>query len=216
MKFSQKSFVILGVLIVLIIITIGFAIDFKGYLGNILSEIAGLIISILVALLLVDRFTEIQREKRWHKVHNLTHRSISHHLSNVLLELFNYFPMPDHYSADTILVYRDQPDIKPTEAVNNLIGQIKILQQQGKLNNERAAEYFSSIKWYINQIQHDLMPRVIQSSDNQELIDVLIDFDDAAQELQSKIIAYKRFTKQEALPDIIPLLESINEIYKYI
>jgi hypothetical protein len=216
MKINQKHFVILCVLLVLIIIVTGLTIDFKGYLGNILAEIAGLIISILVALLLVDRFTEIQRKKRWQKVRNLTHRSISHHLSNILLELFNHFPLPDHSVANTILICRDQPDTKPTEAVNNLIKQINTLQQQGKTTSEIIIEYFNSTKWDISQIRHDLIPRVIQSSDNQDLIDALVAFDDIVQDLQNAIILHKRFAKQEALPDIISLLENILEIYQHL
>jgi len=215
-KFSQKYFIILCALLALIIIVTGLTIDFKGYLGNILAEIAGLIFSILVALLLIDRFSEIQRKKRWHKVRDLTHRSISHHLSNILLELFNHFPLSDHSSANAILVCRNQPDAKPIEAVNNLIMQIKTLQQQGKINSEIMIEYFNSAKWDISQIRHDLIPRVIQSSDNQDLIDALVAFDDIVQDLQNTIIVHKRFAKQEALPDIIQLLESINEIYKYL
>jgi len=216
MKINQKSLLVFGILIALIIMTIGFSIDFKGYLGNILAEIAGLIIGILVAFSLVDRFTEIQTKKRWGKVRKITHRSISHHLSNILLELFNHFPIPNHNIIDKILACREQPEINPIDVLTDLIEQINILFKERKINIEQIVQYFSAIKWDINQIQHDLIPRVIQSSDNQNLIDTLVEFDDIVQDLQNTIILHKRFAKQEALPDVVPLLETINEIYKYL
>ena len=216
MKFNRKSILIFGALIAAIIMTIGFLIDFKGYLGNILAEIAGLIIGILIAFSLLDRFTELQAKKRWEKVRELTHRSISHHLNNILLELFNHFPLSDHSSASTILVCRDQPDTKPTEAVNNLISQINALSQQGKINVEQITQYFSAVKWNINLILHDLMPRVIESSDNQNLIDTLVEFDDIVQDLQNILIIHKRLAQQDVLPDIVPLLENIHKIYRYL
>lgn len=216
MKFTQKSFLIFGIIIAVIIITIGLLIDFKGYLGNILAEIAGLIISILVAFSLVDRFTEIQTKKRWGKVRKLTHRAIAHHLNSMLLELFNHFPIPNQNIINEILVCRDKPETKPIDVLTDLIEQINDLCKQGKINIQITTEYFNTIKLDISQIRHDLMPRVMQSSDNQDLINALVEFDDTIQDLQNALIVHRRFAKQEILPDIIPLLKNIREIYQHL
>jgi hypothetical protein len=216
MKLSQRSLFVFGILIASIIITIGLLIDFKGYLGNILSEIAGMIIGVLVALSLVDRFIDMQTKKRWEKVRFLTHRSISHHLNNILLELLNHFPIPNHNIINTILACRDKPETKPIEMLTDLIEQVNGLIKQGKIDIEQINQYFSTVKWDINQIRQDLMPRVIQSSDNQDLIDILVEFDDTVQDLQNSLIIHKRLPQPDVSPNIVPLLENIREIYQHL
>lgn len=212
-RIFQKTFILIFALLALIFIIVGFSVDKKGYTSNILAEIAGLFISVVVAILLVERFTEGQRKKRWERVRKLTHRSISHHLSNILLELFNHFPMPDHSPITAILDSRDQPNSNTIDAINNIIEQMKNSLQQGKVIAESSVEYFNAIKWDISQIRHDLMPRVIQSSEDQNLIDGLVELNDTIQDLQSTIIMRKR---QNIFPNIIPVLEKIRDVYKYL
>ncbi|MEO0100848.1 MAG: hypothetical protein ABIK84_00410 [candidate division WOR-3 bacterium] len=51
---NNGKFSILGsIFLVLIILLVGFSIDGKGYLSNILAEMAGFIFSVLVALFLI-------------------------------------------------------------------------------------------------------------------------------------------------------------------
>lgn len=210
MKFSQKYFVILCALLALIIIVTGLTIDFKGYLGNILAEIAGIFLGAIVVLLLVDRHTEYQQRKRWRKVRQLTHQVIASHLNNIIIEAFNHFPIKDHKPITAILDSRRRPSLDTLTAVNDLIVQL----QQAKLSSESVIEYYTAIKWDINQIRQDLIPRVMQSSDDQDLINTLVDFDDTVQELQSKIIVYKKLIQQDISSNILILLEKEKKIYE--
>jgi hypothetical protein len=59
-----------------------------------------------------------------------------------------------------------------------------------------------------------LIPRVLQSSDDQDLIDALIEFDDTAQELQNAIILHKRLVTHSVFPNLIMLFEKVQAIYE--
>src|ERR687895_788742 len=47
---------------------LGFLLGLDGFLGNTLSEVAGVSLSVLVALALVDRFVRHQRQRAWARV----------------------------------------------------------------------------------------------------------------------------------------------------
>lgn len=211
---SLKFFILAFAILSLILVIVGFSYDTKGFVSNILAEITGLFLGIIIAILLVERLSESQQKKRWERVRKLTHRSISHHLNNIVLELFNHFPIENHNSLTVLLNSRDHLNSDTSSILNNLIAQINRLYGQNQVKFNMLIEYFNVIKWDISQIRHDLMPRVIQSSDNQELIDALVEFDDIAQELQSNIIIQKRSVTQGGLPNIISFLEKIRDIYQ--
>ncbi|MEO0091578.1 MAG: hypothetical protein ABIK61_02555 [candidate division WOR-3 bacterium] len=214
----MKNIILISISLILALIFIvsGFLFSSKDYAINILAELAGLFISIIVAILLVDRLTENQRRKRWARVRELTHRTIAHHLNNIILELFNHFPLPDYRAITTIVKSCDQPNPKIIDVLNTTIRWIKDLLERNKIPTSSAADYYNAIKWDVNQIRFDLIPRVMQSSDNQNLIDALVEFDDTMQDIQTAVVMQKQFKDTNILYHIIPLIETIQNIYKYL
>ncbi len=212
----MKNIILISISLILALIFIvsGFLFSTKDYAINILAELAGLFIGIIIVILLVDRLTEHQRRKRWAQVSESTHRTIGHHLNNIVLELFNHFSLCDHYAIAAIIKNRDQSSIQMVNALNNIIAQIKDLLQENKISNLSATDYYNAIKWDVNQIRFDLIPRVMQSSDNQNLIDALVEFDDTMQDIQTAVVMQKQFKDTNILYHIIPLIETIQNIYK--
>lgn len=212
MKIAQKSFVLTAVVIAIIIIVTGFIIDSKGYLSNILAELTGLIIGVLVALLLVDRLTEYQRAKRWEKVRKLTHQAIASHLTELMIEVFTYFPIQNQHIMSALIAGRIKPNSDMINAITDSINKLREIPSQEKSNSDTAVECYNTIKWNINQIRHELITRVLQSSDDQELIDALFEFDEIAQELQNAVIIHRKIKTYPVFTYIITLLEKAQAI----
>ncbi|MCX7785144.1 MAG: hypothetical protein N2201_02805 [candidate division WOR-3 bacterium] len=213
---KNSLFILVLIVLALVFIIIGFSLNVKDYAINILAEMAGLFIGVIVAVLLVDRLTENQRKRRWARVRELTHRTISHHLSNIILELFNHLPLSRCPEILAILENRDQPNLKVIDALNNITEQIKNLLQDNKILMQPVIDYYNTIKWDVNQIRLDLIPRVMQSSDDQDLINALVEFDDKIQDIQTAMITHKHHIDSNILARIVPLLETIQDIYKYL
>ncbi len=211
---KNSFFILILLVLALFFIVAGFLLNVRDYAINILAEMAGLFIGVIVAVVLVDRLTENQRRKRWARVRELTHRTISHHLVNIMLELFNHFPLTNHRITATLLTSRDHLEPKMIEALNNIINQIKDLLTANKITNQSAFDYYHAIKWDVNQIRFDLIPRVMQSSDNQNLIDTLVEFDDTIQDIQTALIMQNQISDSDIRSHIVPLLETIQNIYK--
>lgn len=211
---SLKTFILSLTTLALVLIISGFFYDTKGFVSNILAEITGLFLGIVVAILLVDRITENQRKKKWERVRQISHRTIAHHLNNIVLELFNHFPLTKNNSIITPLNNTDLSDNYQKPNLDNVIQQIKKLIELKQIQAESVRTYFNAIKWDIAQIRSDLMPRIIQSSDNQELIDALTEFDDLMQDLQSMLIIRREVIQPIFYLTFEQVLEKINDIYK--
>ncbi len=211
---SLKTFILLLTTLALLLIISGFFYDTQGFVSNILAEITGLFLGIVVAILLVDRITENQRKKKWERVRQISHRTIAHHLNNIVLELFNHFALTKDNSIITPLNNTDLSDTYQKPNLNKVIQQIKKLMALEQIQPESVRAYFNAIKWDIAQIRSDLMPRIIQSSDQQELIDALIEFDDLMQDLQSMLIIKRQIIQPTFYLTFEQVFEKINDIYK--
>lgn len=91
----------------------------------------------------------------------------------------------------------------------------KIQDYEGeKSPSEITVGFYESVKWDLDQIQLILTPRVIQSQAEQELIDVLIEFDQTRRDLHNGIIAHKLLCLQGAFPRLISLVEMSGKVYE--
>lgn len=214
---SGRNLLILLALITAMFILIGFFIDTKGFSGNLLAELAGNGIAILVGLLLIDRFLEYRRQKQWTKVRKLTIRAIAVHLCDIASTLHIYFPIGDHRSIGVILEGRNTPNRATATGFEALLEQLRELRNgisKDKSTSDVAVEFYEAVRWDLDQIQTILTPRVIRSSNDQRLIDAVIEFDDARRKLHSSIIGHKLAGTHSVFPDLLLLVQSSGRLYQ--
>ncbi|MFX0140274.1 MAG: hypothetical protein ACFFDN_41925 [Candidatus Hodarchaeota archaeon] len=185
-------------------------------MGNLLAETAGILISIIVALLIVDRYVEQQKEQQWAKVRKLTYEAIAAHLSDAITDMFIYFPVKDHRPMTPIIEGWDHPNPATVTGMTNLSSQLSQLPSavsREKSTSDLAVEYYEAVKWDFDQIRDVLTPRVVQSSNDQTLINALVEFDNARLKLNNAIIAHKRVVTHSVFPNVIELLEQAKTLY---
>lgn len=82
----------------------GFALDAKGFLGNLFAEVAGVLASALLALFLIDRLVAADRKARWKRVEEATTETLRSHIVRAALSLYVYLPAPRPVDADPFLM----------------------------------------------------------------------------------------------------------------
>jgi hypothetical protein len=208
-----------SVVVVVIASAVGLLIDVKGFLGNILSEIAGIFASIIIALLIVDRYIEYQKEQQWARVRNLTYAAIVGHLCDLATETLIYFPVKDHRLMTPIIEGRDRPNpatITAMAKLASLLRQLSSAISNEKSTSDLAVEFYRAVKWDLDQIQNVLTPRVMQSSTDQQIINALVEFDNARRKLHNAIIVHRKIVTHSAFPAVIELLEQTQALYSAI
>ena len=212
----RKWLIPLSTVIVVVVSAIGLTFNARGFLENLLSEAAGIFVSIIVALLIVDKYTEHQKEQQWARVRNLTYQALAAHLCDLTTEAFIYFPVSDHRPMTPIIEGRDHPNPATAPAIGDLLSQLRKLPSAvsaEKSTSDLSVEFYDVTKWDLDQIRDVLTPRVVQSSNDQQIIDALIEFDDARRKLHNAIIVHKRIVTHSVFPDTIALLEQVRSLY---
>lgn len=193
------------------ILILGFCVDSKGFLINILSGTVELLAGIIVGVFIVDKYTAYFQKIQWSKVRLLTYGSLSAHLCDIAVEMLMVFPIKDNRPMGPISDGRQKPNVNTLTALNDLANQLRSLSDgQDKYNistSNLAIHLYEAIKWDLDQIQDILIPRIVQSSGDLELIDNLVRFDNVRQSLHNAVLAHKKNSFGGAFPKVIELLD---------
>jgi len=225
-----KKFLILWILLAAISVLLGFAIyaeEFCGrdFLGNLLAEVAGSAVSILVGLFIIDRFIEYRREQQWARAQGFTLKAITIHLYEIAGGLFFHFQGLDFGAVEGLFEGHIKPFNPRTldcfekllEALPELPSRIYWPPREtgfDKSASDVAIEYYESVKWDLDQIRDVLTPRVMQSPADQVLIDLLLEFDDARRQLHHTIIVHKQTATGLVFSAVVSLVQAAKCLHQ--
>ena len=114
------------VALTIIVCIVGIIVDIKGFFGNFLAELSGVFISVVVALLIVDRYVKYQKEQEWAKVQNFTLRSIAVHLCEIVGAMFLHYPDIDYEMMTPIFEgHSKPPNPNVLKSFNSLIQELE-------------------------------------------------------------------------------------------
>lgn len=203
------------VILVFLIGFVGYCLDSQAFISNIISEIVGLLISIFFGLLVVDKYTSYYQAKQWYQVRNLTYKSIASHLCNMAIQALMQFPIKDNRPLRLLNDGRTIPNPDTVVAFNQLIGELKGLSRELNERNlsDITGNLYENIKWDLDQIQDVLTPRVVQSSSDQEFINLLIEFDNSRQLLHSSVVAHLKMNTNDSFFKLLETLDLCRSLY---
>lgn len=210
---------------------VGLAIDawaFQGkdFVGNLLAEVVGNAVSILVGLLIVDWFLEYRKKQQWTRVRDFTLRAITAHLYETAVALFLHFPGFDYNVIAPINEgNRDTPNSTTLAGFEKLSKELPNLpdlfvespqRRPDKSISDYAVDFYEDVKWDLDQIQAVLTPRVMlgPTADAQALVDALVEFDNARRNLHHSIIGHKLVLTGGVFEKACLLMESAERVYR--
>jgi hypothetical protein len=227
----EKWLVIISFILFVIFNTMGFLIDERIFVGHFLAELAGIWFGILVAMLIVDRF----KDQQWAKVRNLTYGAIAAHICDLAIYTYDYFPMlwdvemmmrdngrrsilervidgRDHPNSDTIDAMGELADLLEEPSILEWVDEENPMADR-KTIADIATDYYEGIEWEIDQIIDVLTPRVINSSNDQKIINAITELDKSGRNLHNAIRMHKRKPTHYVLPYVIALLQNAQKLY---
>lgn len=192
---------------------VGVRLDLNGFGVNVLASVFSIALGLLIGYLLVDRFADYVAERQWARTRLYTLQAIAAHLCDMASVVFT------HFSADSglkILEGRNCPNPATPSDFGGLVTELRGLPlsvSREKSTSDVAVEFYNEVRWDLDQIQTVLTPRVVQSSRNQALFDVLVEFDDARRNLHNAIIAHKLVVTHSVMPDVVHLMDVSGRLY---
>lgn len=215
---SERSFTYILILVILIINLLGIVLYGSSYFPNVIADLGGIFTGILITLVLVNKFNQNQRRKQWQKVKIFTFNSLIIYLQEFLNETFMNFNYPGMDVSPTT------PKWKDIDA--NSVDQLKIWINELDRNKEKIlyTDRLSDnvVEWYKNLendlflIRNVLFPRILEISEDNELINSLIDFDTVMMDLNINIKGYIACHHIDLFPVVIEALNKIPAVLKVI
>jgi hypothetical protein len=209
---------VVAFLVTAVSILVGFKVD-QPFLSNLLSELAGIGLGVIVGVYLVDAWIRQDRQVRWSKTRNYVLGSIASHLSDFSVDVLTYMPIKDHRPMSAIIDGRNQPNPSTISAIKEVSAQLRTVTNSPSPTKHRSdyvVELYENSRWDLDQIQRVLTPLVIQSEADQELIDILMSFDMARRDLHNDIISHKLIVTDAAFPALIKLMDMIADVYRIV
>lgn len=91
-RFGRR--ILIGTTITIIVCaSVGVSNDSEGFIGNLLAELTGNALAIVVGLIVLDNYSRHQKTMNWLRAHKITLDSIQQRLTSLFYTFINYFPV---------------------------------------------------------------------------------------------------------------------------
>lgn len=204
-------------------IAVGVALDAEGFAENLLAEVVGVVVSVLLAVSVVERLLESDRRARWRLVSEQTTRTLRSALVKASLPIYLALPSPKRHGADP----RTAEDAGVL--ADGLVELEKGLRASGE--NERVGgpkleDVLQETRPHLQLVFRDVMPRLLALGSNPELIQRLMAVETALQALDHRlwsvtsmaggIIGPGHLTHREAADELAGLVETFGAVVRYL
>jgi hypothetical protein len=201
---------------VIVAIAVGLVLDAAAFAGNLTAEFVGVVVSVAVALTLVERLLERERSRRWERVRTLTSRSIGREIHVIALAYYDAMP-PGSVPGDfTTSLHTRLPTPESTRCMREIADYARAhapalakprlaigwpFEPGGRLglgrsfDSSTSRELWGAVAPHIQHLQDVLTPRVIELADDPELAEHLASIESDAQHWLGWIEAYERWGK---------------------
>jgi hypothetical protein len=115
----------------------------------------------------------------------------------------------------SILEGRDKPSAETIEGLAALATMLRAVPNPGNNDlSDVASTYYEDNKWDLDQLCDNLLSRVIEYSDQQDLIDALIELDGVRRALYTSIIAHKQVLTGGVFVHMAGLVDASANVYR--
>ena len=208
-----RKLAVITIVIVLLSLIVGFSLDWKGFTVNLLAGVVGVFISFFIGIKILNKFLDAQRVQQWEKVRFLTYTAISNHLYDIIGEVAIYYEVP---FSPKVEGGRDEPNSFVAATILELCSSLQNLPGANSSDNtlsDIAVELYKNIQWDLDQLTNVILPRVIQATNDQEVIDALVGFDRAKQSLHNAVIVQKKISIGGIFQEVIVLVKQAQVAY---
>ncbi len=164
----------------------GFWLDAKGFAGNALAELAGMIASILVALLIVERLVAANQRRRWREVADGTLRTLENAIVQAALDVYLLLPAPRPPAADPFTMSQ-------ADHLADGLAMLSAAVARESSVGEDPPHVVQLLGPAVRTISEVIIPRLLQINGEPDLVRPLVDIERAMQTLDYDGRLFTRF-----------------------
>jgi len=193
----------------------GLRLDPRSMFVNLLAGLGCVALGVPIAIWVVDRYIQNATHARWARVDEMTHRAIATHLCDAMVQLLIDTPaLKDFRPMPLIQEGRDKPDARTIEGLSALTAMLRDVPNPGSNDlSDAAIEYYEISKWDLDQLCDNLLTRVIEYSDEHDVIDSLAELDSVRRALHTSIIGHKLAVTGGVFENLPTLVDACGKVY---
>lgn len=205
-RISLKTLAILALPAAAISLLIGFCLDRKGFAGNLLAEVVGVLASVLLAVFVVERAVEQDRAKRWGLVSAETTTTLRLTIVRAAHSIYLVLPAPRPPTADPYTIGLLVEGRLP-QTLHLLARQV----EDGHLVST-GLDVVGGLEDYMALIRSGVMPQLLAIGER-ELVATLTALENAYQELVHAAWLEERFGPTTGIqPATAALVDALAEV----
>lgn len=170
-----------------------YRIDPKIMLKTLRATLIGILITIGITSIVVNKVIEYTEQKKWKKVRNITYSQLVDRICDISASCTMFYRISNR-DKWALIKDRFPPNNKTLSAFNDLIQDLNKHNINGKIpatynEGDHGADmkFYEDVKFDLDHIQIVLIPRIIQGRGEQEIVDALVAFESAGNKLRHEV-----------------------------
>lgn len=186
----------------------GFILEPDGFAGNVLAEIAGVLLSVLLAVFIVDKLLERERRRRWDLVSSETIATLRFAVIRAGHSVYLLLPAPRLPEADPYTMSMTSPSELP-DALDKLATGVRELDLKDLGTPD---EVVGCLAPHLGLMRDGIMPRLLAIGEH-ELIALLASVESAFQDLEHSAWLTNRFGDfQQLVIDVEEVVRALSRV----
>jgi hypothetical protein len=211
---NKRWYVILAVSIVLLL-SAGVLIDYRSFAGNVLSEVAGILLSAMLAVLIFERIANRERQRRWEGVRSQLCGALSSHLADIAFEVYVGLPANMRTTEPSHMIALATSDEIPrgVATVRNTVRANSAALLSGRSS---AGPVYDAVVPNLNRIRDALVPQFLQLGQDPELVVRLSGLESAVRVWEGNLRLNQLYGTPSTWTGIVDVLDAVHEILGYL
>jgi hypothetical protein len=200
----------------------GFLLDYRSFTGNVLSEISGIALSAVLAVLIFERVAERERRRRWEGVRSQLYGALVSQLTDIAFEVYIALPVEVREASPDVITTM----LADNELTSDTVVSAAVLTDVVRANIEslmaseddgaNAGSVYDSAVPNLDRISDTLVPQLLQLGQDPQLIVELSQLGSAVRVWEWNLRMNQIYGGPSTWDGVIGVLGSVHDVLQYI
>jgi hypothetical protein len=211
---NKRWYLVLAVGTVLLL-GVGVLIDYRSFVGNMLSEVAGILLSAILAVLIFERIANRERQRRWEGVRSQLCDALSSQLADIAFEIYVGLPGDMRNAEPSLmngLVTGDEI-LRGVATVRNTVRANGAALLSGRSS---AGSVYDAVLPNLNRIRDALVPQFLQLGQDPELVVNLSRLESAVRLWEGSLRLNQLYGTPSTWTGVVEVLDAVHQVLEFL
>ena len=211
----NKRWYVTLLVITALLLGAGVLLDYRSVAGNVLSEVAGIALSAMLAVLIFERLANRERHQRWEGVRSQLTAALSNQLADIAFEVYVALP-PEVHPAETDLTSAFFDRDEMMSAVAAVRGTVRVNIDALAAGGSSAGPVYDAVLPNLNRIRDALVPQFLQLGHDPELVVNLSRLESVVRVWEGNLRLHQLFGTPSTWRGVVEVLDAVHEVLEYL